>query len=114
MDKEVVMYSQASYSPFIALARDVFTRYKIPFREIDVNTQPGMADRVQRWTGKLSLPTIIIAAPHSDIPIDPPLPLESGQPPRGIDRGSLISEPNNYQLENWLHKHGFLAKPYKR
>jgi len=48
------------------------------------------------------------------LPFEPPTPLESGQSPRGVDRGSLISAPNNQQLENWLYKHGFLAKPYRR
>jgi hypothetical protein len=33
---------------------------------------------------------------------------------KGYDRGPMITEPNNKDLENWLHKHGFLDKPYKR
>jgi len=114
MDKEIVIYSQVRYSPFIALARDLLTRYKIPFREIDINTDYSLADRVKSWVGKISLPAIIVAAPGDDLPIEPPLPLRSDQPTRGADCGSLIVQPNNQQLENWLHKHGFLAKPYKR
>jgi hypothetical protein len=113
-NKEIVMYSQAAYSPFAALARDVFIRYNIPFREIDVNTNAAIVNQLKDWTGQLSIPTIIVAAPQSDLPFEPPTPLEAGQSPRGMDRGSLISEPNNQQLENWLHKHGFLAKPYGR
>lgn len=113
-NKEIVMYSQAAYSPFVALARDLFIRYNIPFREIDVNTNTAIANQLKIWTGQLSIPTIIVAAPQSDLPFEPPTPLESGQAPRGVDRGSLISAPNNQQLENWLHKHGFLAKPYRR
>jgi hypothetical protein len=26
----------------------------------------------------------------------------------------MITEPNNQQLEDWLHEHGFLEKPYQR
>jgi len=114
IQKEIVIYSRTSYTPFVALARDLLLRYQIPFREIDVIVQPEMAARVRDWTGSLSLPTLIIAAPNQDTPLQPPQPLEAGQSPRGLDRGSLISEPNNYQLENWLYQHGFLDKPYKR
>jgi hypothetical protein len=114
VEKELVLYGQTRYSPYVALARDLLTRYKIPFREIDVQAQPTMAERVTTWTGRLSLPTLIVAAPGSDLPLAPPAPLDPGQAPRGIDRDSLISEPNNQQLEDWLYKQGFLDKPYKR
>ena len=114
MEKELVLYGQTRYSPYVALARDLLTRYKIPFREIDVQANPMMADRVTTWTGRLSLPTLIVTLPGSDVPLTPPTPLETDQAPRGLDRDSLISEPNNQQLEDWLHKHGFLDKPYKR
>jgi hypothetical protein len=113
-DKEIVMYSRAAYSPFVALARDVFSRYKIPFREIDITVDTASADQLRAWSGKLSIPTIVATAPQTGLPLEPPTPLKPGQSPRGLDRGSLISEPNNQQLENWLHKHGFLARPYKR
>ncbi|HXV97116.1 MAG TPA: glutaredoxin domain-containing protein, partial [Anaerolineae bacterium] len=69
-NKEIVMYSQAAYSPFVALARDLFIRYNIPFREIDVNTNAAIANQLKIWTGqpRPSIPTIIVAAPQSDLP----------------------------------------------
>ena len=112
--KEIIIYSQAGYSPFTALARDLLTRYQIPFREINITSQSGQRDSLRHWSGDITLPTLVVTEPGADTPITPPLSLESGQPSRGLDRGSLISEPNNQQLENWLHKHGFLSKPYRR
>jgi hypothetical protein len=112
--KEIIIYTQARYSPFTALARDLLTRYQIPYREIDITGQPTLADHLRPYVRDLDLPTLMVAEPGADSPITPPYPLETSQSPSGLDRGSLISQPNNQQLENWLHKHGFLSKPYKR
>jgi hypothetical protein len=114
VEKELILVSQPRYTPFVALARDLLTRYKIPFREIDIQAEPAIAERLIGWVGQLSVPTLIVVATESDVPLFPPTPLDPGQSARGVDRGSLISEPNNQQLEDWLYKHGFLAKPYKR
>lgn len=114
MEKEIVMYSRSTYCSFVALARDLLARYQIPYREIDIYPDRIYADRVKDWTGHLSVPTLIIALPEEDLPLEPPTPLEPGQSVRGVDRGSMITEPNNKQLEDWLHAHGFLGKPYKR
>jgi hypothetical protein len=114
LDKEIVMYSRAGYSPYVALARDVLGRYNIPHREINIEVDQAMARRVELWTGRLSVPTLVVSAPGDGLPLEPPIPLEPGQQVRGVDRGSMITAPNNRQLENWLHRHGFLPKPYTR
>lgn len=51
MDKEIVMYVRSAYCPSVALARDLLNRYNIPYREININADPAMADRVREWTG---------------------------------------------------------------
>jgi glutaredoxin len=114
MDKEIVMYVRSIYCPQMALARDVMSRYGIPFREIDIGRDPAMAARVKEWTNFHSVPTIIIANPGEDLPYTDVLPPPTDGPLRGYDRGPMITEPNNQALENWLHKHGFLDKPYQR
>ena len=114
MDKEIVMYVRSFYCPQIALARDILKRYDIPYREIDIGADPAMAARVREWTNFLSVPTLIIANPGQDLPYTDYLPRPADRPLRGYDRGPMITEPGNEALENWLHKHGFLDKPYKR
>ena len=42
-------------------------------------------------------------------PETPPFPPDHGASPRGIDRGSMITEPSADQLLHWLVKHGFVA-----
>jgi hypothetical protein len=65
--------------------------------------------RVVAWTGFQSVPTLIIAAPGSDLPIEEPAPLAHGASPRGIDRGAMITEPHRMELKAWLVKHGFIT-----
>jgi glutaredoxin len=112
--QEIVMYVRSFYCPNVALARDVLRRYKIPFREINVDDSPQLAARLKDWTGFLSVPTIILANSGQDVPHTDFLPVVPGQSVRGTDRGSMITEPNNKQLENWLYKHNLLKKPYQR
>ena len=114
MKKEIVMYARSTYCPQMALVRDLMDRYNIPYREININDDQDMAARVKAWTGHYSVPTIIIANPGEDVPYTDFLPRPTDRPNRGYDRGPMITEPNNQQLEDWLHKHGFLDKPYKR
>ena len=114
MDKEIVMYVRGSYCPSVALARSLLKRYDIAYREIDIETDPLLAARVKEWTNYYSVPTIIITNPGHDVPYTDFLPRPTERTNRGYDRGPMITEPNNQELEDWLHKHGFLNKPYKR
>lgn len=114
MDKEIVMYVRSFYCPGVALARDLMNRYGVPYREIDIDANLEMAERVKEWTHHLSVPTIVIANRGEDVPFEDFLPRPKDRSIKGFDRGPMITEPNNRALENWLHKHGFLDKPYSR
>ena len=114
MDKEIVMYVKGIYCPGVSLARDVMKRYKVPYREISISDDDAAADRVKEWTHHHSVPTIIIANAGEDIPYTDFLARPTERTIKGYDRGPMITEPNNRDLENWLHKHGFLEKPYGR
>jgi len=114
MEKEIVMFVRSSYCSGVALARDLLQRYNIPFREIKIDLDIEMAARVKAWTGYLSVPTIIITRPGETEPYTDFLPPPTDRAIKGYDRGPMITEPNNRELENWLHQHGFLDQPYQR
>lgn len=114
MEKEIVMYVRTSFCPAVALARDVLQRYRVPYREVNIDDDPLYAERVKGWTHGYSVPTLIIVNPAEDLPYTDFLPRPTDQTLKGYDRGPMISEPNNQQLEDWLYKHGFLDKPYRR
>ena len=114
MAKEIVMYVRGTYCPTVALARDLLKRYNISHREINISEDPAMADRVREWTNFLSVPTLIIANPGQDVPYTDFLPRPTDRSLKGYNRGPMLTEPNNKDLEDWLYQHGFLDKPYKR
>ena len=114
MEKELVMYVRTSYCPWVALARDLLDRYQVPYREINIDDDPIYAARVKEWTHHYSVPTLVITNPGEDVPREEFLPRPTHTSIKGYDRGPMITEANNQQLEDWLFKHGFLDKPYKR
>ena len=107
MDYEIVMYSRFTPCPFVRTAKRVLERVSVPYREIYIDQDPIAEERVIKWTGFKSVPTIIVAVKGEDLPFEEPEPLLS-ESPRGIDRGSMITEPGEVTLENWLRKHGFI------
>ncbi|HLA45128.1 MAG TPA: glutaredoxin [Aggregatilineales bacterium] len=107
-DKELVMYSRSTPCPFVATAKQVLVKENLPFRELLIDEDDTARQRVRQWTGFDSVPTIIIAVEGQILPYEKQEPLEEGHSPRGIDRGSMITEPSAAQLQTWLQKHGLL------
>ncbi|MBN1285248.1 MAG: glutaredoxin family protein [Anaerolineae bacterium] len=108
MDKELVMYTRTDGCPYITVAKRIFEREGIPYREIYIDHDPEAERRVREWTGFLSVPTLVIANPGEDLPYELVPPLPEGESPRGIDRGAMLTEGNAGQLKRWLRRHGFL------
>jgi glutaredoxin len=108
MQYELVMYSRFSPCPYVRTAKRVLERENIPYREIYIDQDPGAKQLVITWTGFQSVPTIIVTRPGENLPYEEPAPLAQGASPRGIDRGSMITEPGEIQLEEWLRHHGFI------
>lgn len=108
MGYELVMYSRTRACPYVRAAKRVLEREKVTYREIYIDEDTGAEQRVVDWTGYKSVPTIIVAQPGEILPYEPPSPLGPGESPKGIDRGSMITEPGEIQFEDWLRQHGFI------
>ena len=108
MVKELVMYSRTTSCPFVTLAKRVLDDYHVPYRELYIDRDAQVRQRVLNWTGFLSVPTLVVALPGEDEPYEPQAPLEAGRSPRGIDRGTMITEPSIDELAHWLQRHGFI------
>lgn len=107
-NKEIVMYSRSYGCPFVTIAKRVLEDYGIPYRELYIDKDDIAKQRVLEWTGFLSVPTIVVANIGEDVPYTDFSPLEKGASPRGIDRGSMLTEGNTKQVEDWLEKNGFI------
>lgn len=110
VSKTLVMYSRSYGCPFISLAKRVLFEHSIAYREIMIDKDAMAKQRVLDWTGFLSVPTIIVAANGDDLPIEPQAPLAAGNSPRGVDRGTMITEPNVEELLTFLKRHGFVEE----
>ena len=102
------MYSRSSSCPFVTLAKRILDDYQVSYREIHIDQDGEARQRVLDWTGFLSVPTLIIADQGEIHPYEAPEPLEVGRSPRGIDRGTMITEPGMEELTQWLQRHGFI------
>jgi glutaredoxin len=108
MTKELVMYARSSSCPFVTLAKRVLDDYHVAYREIHIDRDSEARQRVLDWTGFLSVPTLVVAEAGEDLPYEQEAPLEKGRSPRGIDRGTMMTEPSADDLTHWLQRHGFI------
>ena len=106
--KHLVMYGRTSGCPFITVAKRVFNDYGLTYDEIMIDKDNEARRRVQDWTGFLAVPTIVVAEAGSILPYEEPAPLPRGDSPRGINRGSMITEPGIDGLTAWLRQHEFI------
>jgi glutaredoxin len=107
---QLVMYSRSYSCPYIQIATAVLNEYDLDVQEILIDRDPEALERVLDWTGFLSVPTLVVAEEGSTVPIEPPEFLERGASPKGVNRGSMITEPNRHQLKAWLQQHGFIQE----
>ncbi|GEM_PF-223543 len=106
---ELVMYSRSMPCPFVTVAKRSLAGYCVPYRTLLIDQDPTARERVIEWTGFLSVPTLVIALPDSNLPYAVVAPLPVGKSPRGVHRGVMITEPSHQELTEWLKDNGFLA-----
>jgi len=110
MTTKLIMYSRRMGCPYISLAKRVLDDYALPYTEIFIDQDEEARAHVLRWTGFLSVPTLIVSHNGDYLPYEEPVALTPGSSPRGINRGAMITEPNIDQLTSWLEQHGFIQE----
>lgn len=112
--KTLIMYSRSYGCPYITIAKRVLDREQVPYRELLIDRNPVFEKRVVEWTGFRSVPTLVVANAGEELPCEPPAPLERGASPRGVNRGSVLSEASDAELMAWLRQHGFVGEPIEQ
>ncbi|MCU0513867.1 MAG: glutaredoxin family protein, partial [Anaerolineae bacterium] len=92
---ELVMYTRTAGCPFVTTAKRVLADFGVPYREVFIDQDPEARARVLAWTGFLSVPTLVVAAPGQDVPWTAVAPLPPGDSPRGVDRGPMLTEASS-------------------
>lgn len=108
-DVELVMYGRQFGCVDQIRAGAWLDEHGVPYRMIDVGRDAQAASRLEQWVGYQSVPTFVIATPGKETPVEPPAAL-NGHEPRGVDRGTMITEPSIQQLAEFLLRHGLLAE----
>ncbi|MCU0507027.1 MAG: glutaredoxin family protein [Anaerolineae bacterium] len=107
MSRQVVVYM----SPWCSSSADTqraLNEWGVPATFVNIKEDRAAATRLRGWVGFESVPTVVLAEAGTVEPCEPPAPLVSGSSPRGVDRGSLITEATRVQLRAWLVKQGLL------
>ncbi len=108
MQKELVMYGRSFSCSDQARAIAFLSQMNVPYRFVDISRDTAAAHHLLEWVGHLSVPTLVIAQPGDRLPISEPAPLDPTRRTRGQHRGTMITEPDNSQLEGFLREHHLL------
>ncbi len=109
MSRQVVVYM----SPWCSSSADTqraLNEWGVPATFVNIKEDRNAANRLRGWVGFESVPTVVLAEEGSVEPYEAPAALPTGSSPRGIDRGSIITEATRVQLRAWLVKQGLLAE----
>jgi glutaredoxin len=109
VDKALIMYSRVAPCPDCSRAKHLLDQLDIPYQEKLIDRDPAARALVVGLTGHQSVPTLVIARPGETSPYPEPKPLEKGRSPRGVDRGTVLTEPDMITLRQWLANHGFTS-----
>ena len=104
----LVLYTRATHCPDQARARKLLAEWKVPYQEMDCSRDAEALERIQNWNGHLGVPAVVVAEEGSFLPIREPDPRPAGRSTRNLSRGTLITEPSEEGLRQFLKQHGLL------
>ena len=110
MALQVVMYTRATYCPDQNRARKLLAEWHIPYQEVNCSKDAAALDLIQHWNGHLGVPAVIVAEEGSLLPAREPSPRPAGRSTRDSNRGTLITEPSEQGLREFLRQHGLLPR----
>jgi len=80
--------------------------HQVDYVAFDINVDAEAHRKVVEWTGHQSVPTLVIAPDDGVDPVRAPDALPPGRGPRGIDRGTMLTEPASGQVDAFLERNG--------
>lgn len=107
MSKRVVVYM----SPWCSSSADTqraLNEWGVSATFVNIKEDRAAATRLRDMVGFESVPTVVVADEGSLEPCEAPAALPKGSSPRGVDRGSIMTEGTRVQLRAWLVKQGIL------
>jgi len=101
----LIVYGRSTPCPDMLRWERWVRQHPLAYVELDIDADADARAFVVRWTGHESVPTLVIAPDDGHEPMDEPAPL-AGRRARGADRGSMLTEPSDGQVEAFLTRAG--------
>jgi len=108
MAKRLVVYTRDVYCPDQTRVRQLLAEWGVAYQEINCSQDSEALERIRNWNGHLGVPTLVVAEEDSVLPIAEPDPFPVGRSTRNVNRSTLISEPSEEGLREFLRQHGLL------
>ena len=109
MAKHLVVYTRAISCPDQARVRSLLGEWRVPFQEINCSSDAEALERIKSWNGHMGVPAVVVAEEGSVLPVREPDPRPEGRSTRNVNRGTLITEPSEEGLREFLKQHGLLS-----
>jgi glutaredoxin len=110
MAKQLVLYTRGISCPDQIRARKLLAAWHVPYQEVNCSSDAAGLERIQQWNGHLGVPVVVVAEAGSVLPLDEPAPRPVGRSTRDFNRGTLITEPSESGLREFLRQHGLLPE----
>ncbi len=108
MPKHLIVYTRAIFCPDQIRTRKLLADWGVPYQEINCSEDAEALERIQEWNGHMGVPALVVAEEGSVLPIAEPGPRPEGRSTRNVNRGTLITEPSEDGLRQFLQQHGLL------
>ena len=109
MAKHLVVYTRAISCPDQVRAHKLLTEWGVPYQEVNCSSDAQASERIKAWNGHLGVPAVVVAEEGSVLPFREPGPRPAGRSTRDVNRGTLITEPSEDGLREFLKQHGLLS-----
>ena len=108
MAKRLVLYVRNIACPDQARARRLLAEWRVPYQEVNCSTDADALERIKAWNGHMGVPAVVVAEEGSVLPIAEPSPRPTDRSTRSFNRGTLITEPSEEGLREFLRQHSLL------
>ena len=108
MTKHLVVYTRAISCPDQMRARKLLDEWGVSYQQVNCSEDAEALERIRGWNGHLGVPAIVVAEEGSVLPLREPDPRPVRRSTRNVNRGTLITEPSEEGLLEFLKQHGLL------
>ena len=109
MAKRLVVYTRAITCPDQTRVRKLLVEWKVPYQEVNCSNDAEALERIKAWNGHLGVPAVVVAEEGSVLPYAEPAPRPIDRSTRNVNRSTLITEPSEEGLREFLNQHGLLT-----